>query len=189
MGNNNDSYIFVDLSNIYIGFYNYIMYNNRKYNICNPRMDYNMLFSILEKDKKAEKTILVGSKDKKMEKIKKIKKTNYELFLFERINKKEKGVDDFLHEKITNTLLLVKPSYIIIATGDGKEGDYTNNSFYNICLEALSIGWYVTIVSWRKQLSKKYILGEELNNLLRDSDIKNKFNILYLDNYIEKLIL
>lgn len=185
----NDSYIFVDLSNIYIGFYNYIMYNNKKYNICNPKMDYNMLFSILEKDKKAEKRILVGSKDKKMEKIKIFKKTNYELFLLERINKKENGVDDFLHEKITNTLLSEKPGYIIIATGDGKKGDYTNNSFYNICIDALNMGWYVTIVSWKKQISKKYILGEELNSLLRDSSIKNKFNILYLDNYIEILIL
>lgn len=185
----NNSYIFIDLSNIYIGFYNYIMYNNKKYNICNPKMDYNMLFSILEKDKKVEKRILVGSKNKKMEKIKTLKKIDYELFLLERINNKENGVDDFLHEKITNTLLLESPGYIIIATGDGKKGDYTDNSFYNICIEALTLGWYVTIVSWKRQISKRYTLGEELYSLLKDFNIKDKFNILYLDNYIEKLIL
>lgn len=185
----NNSYIFIDLSNIYIGFYNYIMYNNKKYNICNPKMDYNMLFSILEKDKKVEKRILVGSKNKKMEKIKTLKKIDYELFLLERINNKENGVDDFLHEKITNTLLLESPGYIIIATGDGKKGDYTDNSFYNICIEALTLGWYVTIVSWKRQISKRYTLGEELYSLLKDFNIKDKFNILYLDNYVEKLIL
>lgn len=185
----NNSYIFIDLSNIYIGFYNYIMYNNKKYNICNPKMDYNMLFSILEKDKKVEKRILVGSKNKKMEKIKTLKKIDYELFLLERINNKENGVDDFLHEKITNTLLLESPGYIIIATGDGKKGDYTDNSFYNICIEALTLGWYVTVVSWKRQISKRYTLGEELYSLLKDFNIKDKFNILYLDNYVEKLIL
>lgn len=185
----NNSYIFIDLSNIYIGFYNYIMYNNKKYNICNPKMDYNMLFSILEKDKKVEKRILVGSKNNKIEKIKTLKKIDYELFLLERINNKENGVDDLLHEKITNTLLLESPGYIIIATGDGKKGDYTNNSFYNICIEALTLGWYVTIVSWKKQISKRYTLGEELYDLLKDVNMKDKFNILYLDNYVEKLIL
>lgn len=185
----NNSYIFIDLSNIYIGFYNYIMYNNKKYNICNPKMDYNMLFSILEKDKKVEKRILVGSKNKKMEKIKTLKKIDYELFLLERVNNKENGVDDLLHEKITNTLLLESPGYIIIATGDGKKGDYTNNSFYNICIQALKLGWYVTIVSWKKQISKRYTLGEELYSLLKDFNIKDKFNILYLDNYVENLIL
>lgn len=183
----NGSYIFIDLSNIYIGFYNYIMHN-KKYNICNPKMDYNMLFSILEKDKKVEKRILVGSKDKKMEKLKTFKKINYELFLLERINKKEKGVDDLLHEKITNTLLLEKPGHIIIATGDGKKGDYTNNSFYNVCIEALKLGWYVTIVSWNKQISKNFTLGQELYSLLKNLKIQDKFNILYLDNYVEKLI-
>lgn len=185
----NNSYIFIDLSNIYIGFYNYIMYNNKKYNICNPKMDYNMLFSILEKDKKVERRILVGSKNKKIENKKILKKKDYELFLLERINNKENGVDDLLHEKITNTLLLENPGYIIIATGDGKKGDYTNNSFYNICIEALKLGWYVTIVSWKKQISKQYTLGEELYSLLKDFNIKDKFNILYLDNYVENLIL
>lgn len=185
----NNSYIFIDLSNIYIGFYNYIMYNNKKYNICNPKMDYNVLFSILEKDKKVERRILVGSKNKKIENKKILKKKDYELFLLERVNNKENGVDDLLHEKITNTLLLENPGYIIIATGDGKKGDYTNNSFYNICIEALKLGWYVTIVSWKKQISKQYTLGEELYSLLKDFNIKDKFNILYLDNYVENLIL
>ena len=185
----NNSYIFIDLSNIYIGFYNYIMYNNKKYNICNPKMDYNVLFSILEKDKKVERRILVGSKNKKIENKKILKKKDYELFLLERANNKENGVDDLLHEKITNTLLSENPGYIIIATGDGKKGDYTNNSFYNICIEALKLGWYVTIVSWKKQISKQYTLGEELYSLLKDFNIKDKFNILYLDNYVENLIL
>lgn len=185
----NNSYIFIDLSNIYIGFYNYIMYNNKKYNICNPKMDYNVLFSILEKDKKVERRILVGSKNKKIENKKILKKKDYELFLLERVNNKENGVDDLLHEKITNTLLSENPGYIIIATGDGKKGDYTNNSFYNICIEALKLGWYVTIVSWKKQISKQYTLGEELYSLLKDFNIKDKFNILYLDNYVENLIL
>ena len=60
-----DSYIFVDFSNIYIGFYNHITNNYKKYRICNPRMDYNMLFSIMEKNKEFKKKVLVGSKSLK----------------------------------------------------------------------------------------------------------------------------
>lgn len=188
-----DSYIFIDYSNIYIGFYNYIMYNHKKYNICNPKMDYNKLFSIIENDKKFKKKILVGSKSSKKTKNnikeKKIfKQLGYEIIFLERINNKEEGVDDILHENILNILSIEKPGTIIIATGDGKKGDYTDNSFYNICVNALNKGWNIKIISWKNQISKKYIIGSELCNILKDDNIRNKFDILYLDKYVEMLI-
>lgn len=197
LSNKNETYIFIDISNIYVGFYNYIMYNCKKYKICNPNIDYNTLFTIIEKERNIKKKIIIGSKNKentkkvkKSEKEKKIfTKSGYEVFLLERINNKEKGVDELLHNKIMETLLFEIPGTIIIASGDGKPSDYSDNSFYKICLEALKRGWNVTIISWKKQLSKNYIIGTELCKMLKDQNIKNKFNILYLDNHIDELII
>jgi hypothetical protein len=189
-----NSYIFIDFSNIYIGFYNYIMHNCKKYKISNPKMDYNMLFSIIEKNKNIKKKVLVGSfkntkKIIKEENLKKIfNNLGYEVLLLERIDNKEYGVDDLLHKNIINTLLFEKPGTIIIATGDGKNGDYTNNSFYEICINALKRGWCIKIISWRKQLSKKFIIGNELCNILKDINIKKSFDILYLDDYADILL-
>lgn len=194
-----NTYVFIDFSNIYIGFYNYIINNHKIYNICNPEMNYNMLFSIIEKDKNIKKKVLISSKSKNTKNVKKYKKLEkeknifnklgYEVYVLERINNKEKGVDELLHNKIMETLLFELPGTIIIASGDGKSSDYTDNSFYKICVEALKKGWYVTIISWKKQLNKNYIIGPELCKILKEQNIKNKFNILYLDNHIEELII
>lgn len=194
--NKDETYIFIDISNVYIGFYNYIMYNHKTYNICNPNMNYNKLISILEEKKKIKKKIVVGSKNKKNTKksikYEKEKKMfinlGYEVFLLERVNNKEKGVDELLHEKIMETLFLEIPGNIIIVSGDGKKTEYSDNSFYKICIEALKNGWCVTIISWKKQLSRNYIIGTELCKLLKEQNIKDKFNILYLDNHVEELI-
>ena len=94
-----------------------------------------------------------------------------------------------MHEKIINILFSESPGTIIIATGDGKKGDYTDNSFYNICVYALKKGWNVKIITWKKQLSKNYIIGPELCNILKDINFKNNFDILYLDSYVEMLII
>lgn len=190
----NETYIFIDISNLYIGFYNYIMYNNKKYKICNPKIDYNNLFDIIEKEKNIKKRILIGSKNTKKNKREKLykkifDKLGYENHFLERIDNKEKGVDELLHNKIMEILLYEKPGTLIIGSGDGNTSDYTDNSFYNLCIKALKLKWNVIIVSWKYQLNKKYIIGSEICKLLKDINIKNNFDILYLDNYIEKLIL
>jgi hypothetical protein len=157
-------------------------------------MNYNNLFKILEKEKNIKKKIIIGSKNtKKNKKDKKYKKIfnelGYDVQLLERVNNKEQGVDELLHNKIMETLLFERPGIIIIGSGDGKCTEYTDNSFYKICIEALKRGWEVIIVSWKYQLNKNYIIGTEICNLLKNFDIKNNFKILYLDKYIEKLIL
>lgn len=86
-------------------------------------------------------------------------------------------------------LLYEEPSTLIIASDDGKSSDYGDNSFYKLCLKALNMRWNVIVVSWKYQLNKNYIIGSEICSLLKDVDIKNNFKILYLDNYVEKLIL
>lgn len=199
LGNNseNETYIFIDISNIYIGFYNYIIHNHKKYKICNPKMNYNTLFTILEKENKIKKKVIIGSKYKentkkykKEEKQKKIfNKLGYESYFLDRINGKEKGVDELLHNRIMEILLYEIPGTLIIASGDGNSSDFTDNSFYKLCIHALKKGWKVIIVSWKYQLNKNYIVGPELCNLLRNFDMKNNFKILYLDKHIENLIL
>lgn len=189
-----ETYIFIDISNITIGFYNYIIHNYKKYKICNPKIDYNNLFKIIEKEKNIKKKIIIGSKNtKKYKKEKTYKKIfeelGYESYFLERVNNKEKGVDDLLHNKIMEILLYEVPGTLIIASGDGKSSDYGDNSFYKLCVQALKLRWNVMLVSWKYQLNKNYIIGSEICNLLKDVDIKKKFKILYLDNYVEKLIL
>lgn len=191
-------YIFIDFSNITIGFYNHITTNYKKYNICKPKINYDVLISVIEKNKNVKKRVLIGSqknikqhqKKNKNDKIKKIfDKYGYEVHMLERNNNKEKCVDEILHGKIMETILYTDiPGCIVLCSGDGKSSDYTENSFYKLCIKALKIGWKVMIISWKKQISKNYILGPELCNLLKDNEIKNNYNILYLDNYVEKII-
>lgn len=187
---NRDTYIFIDFSNVYVGFYNYITKNYKKYKICNPKMDYDILFSIIEKNRNIKKKVIIGSENTKTKKNRKLEKEKkkfnelgYETHILERINNKEKGVDELLHNKIMETLLYSDvPGSIIIATGDGKSSDYTDNSFYNICITALKKGWKVTVISWRYQLNKIY-------NVLEKDNINNKFNIIYLEEHIDLLIV
>lgn len=196
LDNKSDNYyIFIDFSNITIGFYNHIINNYKKYKIVNPKINYDVLLSIIEKDKNVKRRVLIGSQkntkknrnDKNNKKI--FDKYGYEVYMLERVNNKEKGVDEILHGKIMETILYTDiPGCIVICSGDGKTSDYTENSFYKLCIKALKIGWKVIIISWKKQISKNYILGPELYNLLKNDDIKNNYNILYLDNYVEKII-
>lgn len=75
-----ETYIFVDISNIYVGFYNYIIHNYKKYKICNPKIDYNTLFKIIEKERNIKKKIIIGSENtKKYRKEKTYKKIFEEL--------------------------------------------------------------------------------------------------------------
>lgn len=193
--NNKETYVFIDFSNVYVGFYNYITKNYKRYNMCNPKMDYNMLFSIVENNRNIKKKVLISSKNpkknKKLDNEKKIfSELGYEVFMLERINNKERGVDELLHGKIMESLLYSDiPGSIVIATGDGKSSDYTDNSFYKICIQALKLGWEVTIVSWRYQLNKNYILGVELYSTLKNNKIKDNFNIIYLEEHIDMLVV
>lgn len=188
MDNKNNNYIFVDFSNISIGFYNYV---EKKYRIANPKINYKKLFSIMENKKTFKKKILVGSKNKKEsdEIINTFRNYGYDVFILERNNNREICVDELLHGKIMETLLYSnEPGNIIICTGDGKTSDYTDNSFYKICIKALTMKWKITIISWKNQLNKNYILGIELYNILKDTNIKKHYKILYLDNYAEEII-
>ena len=192
-----NSYIFVDLSNITVGFYNY-KHNKHQNDINNSNLNYKSFFSLIEKNKNIKRKMLVGSKrnDESNDKRKKkqihneqeFKQNGYEVHILERINNKEKGVDEVLHLNIIQTILCKCPGYITICTGDGRSSDYTKHSIYDICIKALEFGWKVTIVSWRNQLNKKYIQGPELNNILKNSTIKSNYNLLYLDDFVDQII-
>lgn len=190
----NNTYIFIDISNIYIGFYNYV---ENKYNLLNPKINYKSLLNLLENKRNIKKRVLIGSckilkktKNNKYEnKLHEIfKQNNYTTYILER-NSKEKGVDELLHNNIMETLLFTKEiGTLVIATGDGKSSDYTKISFYYLVLKALEIGWNVEIITWKYQMSKLYIHGVELNNLLKNKEIQKRYNIIILEKYINELI-
>lgn len=77
---------------------------------------------------------------------------------------------------------------IVIATGYGKSSDFTDNSFYNLVLKALEIGWSIEIITWKYQMNKNYQYGHELNALLKNKEIKKRYNIIYLEKYVNELI-
>ena len=192
MDNKNSlTHIFIDFSNIYIGFINY---TENKYKILNAKINCEKLLKIIEKDNNVEKRVLIGSekaniKYKNYEKhIQKIfMKYGYIVTILKRY-KKEYGVDELLHEKIEETLNSELPGTIIIGSGDGKVAN-DNNSFYNLTINALYKGWNVVIISWKYQLSRNYSNGEELYELLKDEEVKKRFTQISLEKYIDELIL
>ncbi len=68
----------------------------------------------------------------------------------------EQGVDEMLHLKIANVLLDYEPpQMLVLATGDGKEGNY-QTSFTKQIERALKRDWTVMIWSWKEQLSGRF---------------------------------
>lgn len=191
-----NTYIFIDISNIYIGFYKYV---ENRYKLLNPRINCKSLLNLLENKRNIQKRVLVGSCKKNIlkktrnnnyeNKLHKIfKKNDYNTYILER-HEKEKGVDELLHNNIMETLLFSNEvGTIVIATGDGKSSDFTDNSFYNLVLKALEIGWSIEIITWKYQMNKNYQYGHELNALLKNKEIKKRYNIIYLEKYVNELI-
>ncbi|KAI9641324.1 hypothetical protein NHQ30_010126 [Ciborinia camelliae] len=220
-------HVFVDFSNIIIGFYEALkvarsipetMYTKQI-----PPFSYRSLAFIMERNRPATRRILVGSKifssTDSPTHFAEAQYCGYETNILNRVWKEkestpkkarggrgngyltsqssgsetpyinmpvtsfyEQGVDEILYMKILETLNdFQNPSTIVLASGDGAEAEYSPGFFKNV-MRALSKGWKVEIVAWKKGLSHEY------QSKSFQQRWKGRFRIILLDDFSEELL-
>jgi hypothetical protein len=204
-------HIFVDNSNILIGFYDTY---KTKHGITEPffrlpKFDFHAFTTILERGRLASRKTLVGS-NPLIQPVALAQQLGYEVSILERVvdtskqassvnpwssdsatrtspreKKKEQAVDEILHLKILECLLdIAKPSTIVLATGDAAPAEFSPDGGFMKCIQrALTRGWNVELVSWKKSMSR----------LWRDKifriEWRNAFSVVELDDYLDELVL
>jgi hypothetical protein len=206
-----DLHIFIDNSNILIGFYDIYKV---KHNITDPffrapKFDFHAFSTIIERGRPISQKTLVGSYPL-TQPVSLAQQLGYEVFILERVvdtkrgvpagnayssdsatrtpqreKKKEQAVDEILHLKILECLLdVAKPGTIVLATGDAAPAEFSPEGGFLKCIKrALMRGWFVELVCWRKSMSR----------LWRDKGFriewKDTFSVVELDDYVDELVL
>lgn len=87
----------------------------------------------------------------------------------------EQAVDEVMHAKIAGVLLdYDPPQTLVLVTGDGANAEF-GTSFLKQVQRAIKRGWTVDVLSWEKQLSKKF--------RALAAQHKDKVNIIELDAF------
>ncbi|KAK6504574.1 hypothetical protein TWF481_006513 [Arthrobotrys musiformis] len=196
-------HVFVDYSNISIGFYDSVkkLLDSKKPSRPShtqiQHISFNTLALILERGRPAAKKVLVGStknNDLKSE----AQDLNYELSILQRVPKEkqdsakssrgyasepesrkrtgEQAVDEVLIMKILESLIDCTPATIVLATGDGNITQFSDG-FFKAVERALEKGWNVELVAFKRTLSKSW---KKL--------ICPQFRIILLDGFLLDLL-
>lgn len=197
---NRSTYIFVDSSNIYLGFQKQVqesLTRNRKATK-RPSMDLDVLNTILERNRPNARKVLVGSRPLLQNWDKAEKSLGYEVSMLERIvkpepeglprtpypskpRKAEQGVDELIHMKMLETLLdAPHAATMVLATGDANVAQYSEG-FFSVVLRALARGWKVEVVSFRKGLSALW------KDKAFRKEYEGRVSIVELDEFLEEL--
>jgi hypothetical protein len=204
-------HIFIDNSNILIGFYQ-IYKEKRNISdpfFRSPKFDFRAFTTIIERGRPVSRKILVGS-NPLTQPVAVAQDLGYEVSILERVvdtskrtlpgspyasdsatrtpqreKKKEQAVDEILHLKILECLLdVAKPATIVLATGDAAPAEFSREGGFLKCIQrALTRGWHVELVCWRKSMSK---LWREKVFRVEWSDT---FTVVELDDYVDELVL
>ncbi|CAG8582316.1 4097_t:CDS:10 [Diversispora eburnea] len=152
-------HIFVDNSNILAGFMAYCRQQQNLRRTQNPRtilgkrsnkkpmLEYEALFTILERGRNVARRVLVASSPlyQQLDKAEEAVSTQFEM-------EKEQCVDELLHLKILESLLDYKaPATLVLASGDGKDAEYFQGGFHKCIIKALERGWKVEVISWQQE--------------------------------------
>ncbi|KAL7272734.1 hypothetical protein RUND412_004450 [Rhizina undulata] len=205
---NTDIHVFVDNSNVLIGFYERIKKARgfRKLQaVRQPKLSFHALTLILERGRKVAKRVLVGSSPVAPA-VLEARGLGYEINILERVLKErpikrgqnpassgsesasktgkrkvEQAVDEVLHLKILESLVEGPPSTIVLVSGDAAVGEYSPG-FFKAVERCLALGWMVEVVSFKTNLSRLY----------RDAEFRNKwgsnFRTVPLDGFVEELL-
>ncbi|KAF4453729.1 cell wall glucanase [Fusarium austroafricanum] len=94
----------------------------------------------------------------------------------------EDMVDETLQIRIGESVMqyFEIPGTLVIATGDARPAKYSDG-FLAYAQRALKMGWSVEVVSWKASLSSAW------NALLRDQSIGSRFRIIELDQFLDEL--
>nr|CAG8645815.1 8521_t:CDS:2 [Entrophospora candida] len=145
----NPIHVFVDHSNIYIGF------------------------------QKVSSLPLIQNLDE-------AKNSGYNVSELKRVDKgkggkKEQCVDELLQLKILDSLLYHTPGTLVLASGDGNDGEYFQGGFHRCVTKALELGWKVEIISWKNLLSQNFLDEKFL------SKWQGQYQVIFLDNFSKEL--
>ncbi|CAJ0835356.1 5292_t:CDS:2, partial [Entrophospora sp. SA101] len=138
-------HVFVDNSNIYIGFQK----NKMKMPFTNKKqmLSYPTLFTtIIERGRNVARRELVASLPL-IQNLDEAKNSGYNVSELKRVDKggkggkKEQCVDELLQLKIFDSLLYHTPGTLVLASGDGNDGEYFQGGFHRCVTKALEMGW------------------------------------------------
>lgn len=220
-------HVFIDNSNILFGFYAYCQDKASKFsndrnngeNAMKPRMSYESLFTILERERNIQRRVLVASSPL-YQPLDDAEQTGYEVSILKRVHKAKGGtsggnngteffsssppssslsttiatpgtatmtkheqcVDELLHLKILESLLdYSAPSTLVLASGDGKDAEFSQGGFFKCVTRALNLGWKVEVVSWQRQISKNFLDTEFIEKW------DGKYGVVFLDWFAREL--
>ena len=206
-----DLHIFIDNSNILIGFFEAYKLKHGITDPFSraPKFDFHAFTTLLERGRPVSRKILVGS-NPLTQPVALAQHLGYEISILERVvdqskrvlssspyasdsatrtphreKKKEQAVDEILHLKILECLLDVdKPATIILATGDAAPAEFSPEGGFFKCIQrALTRGWHVELVCWRKSMSRLW--REKMFRV----EWRDTFSVVELDDFVEELVL
>ena len=94
----------------------------------------------------------------------------------------EQGVDEILHLKMLESVVDYEiPTTIVLATGDAADAEYSSG-FMAMVERALKKGWTVELLSWSKNINRRYIKSQWTEAW------DGRFKIIYLDDFAEELL-
>lgn len=166
-----------------------------------PGLSFHGLSLVLERGRNTAKKVLVGSSPLTRE-IFEAREMGYETSILERVEKEpqqtassgsetpgntkrkrkvEQAVDEILHLKILESVLDYPPSTVVLASGDGAAGEYSQG-FFKMIERCLVRGWFVEVVSFTENLNGIY------SQKAFRKKWKGKFKTVALDHFAEELL-
>jgi hypothetical protein len=201
-------HIFVDNSNILIGFYEtYKSKHNVQTLVLRTKFDFHTFTSILERGRPVAQKCLVGS-NPLVQPVAMAQTLGYQVSILEpvvdsrmnirpayssdsatrtpaREKKREQAVDEILHLKILECILdVTEPGIIVLATGDAAPAEFSPEGGFLKCIQrALKRGWDVELVCWRKSMSRLW------REKAFRSEFGSRFKVIQLDDFVDELVL
>ncbi|OLL22176.1 hypothetical protein NEOLI_001399 [Neolecta irregularis DAH-3] len=203
----NSLHVFIDSSNILIGFLNKVkgdhgLANSGRF-LRRPRLDFHALLQLLSRGRDVTRKVLVASSPL-LQPIEEAQTLGFETSILQRVTKSvsisrgsksdpeqatgrkqkisntEQGVDELLHLKMMESLLDYTPSIMVLATGDANVSEYSSGFFK--CVErALVRGWKVEVLSFKRSLNQLW-----LDKAFR-KEWSGRFRTILLDDFTEEL--
>ncbi|KAK8091794.1 hypothetical protein PG997_002155 [Apiospora hydei] len=100
----------------------------------------------------------------------------------------EQGVDENLHLAMQSSILDAAfpgngtaPGIMVLATGDAKEAEFSEG-FAHYAQKAMSMGWHVEVVSWKRCLSSVWKRAPFIDQFA------SQFRIIELDPFYEDML-
>ena len=148
---NNGAFVYLDLSNIYIGAQSTSIKYDENAVYGDTRLNYPNMLRMLQSIDNIKDITVVGthirSIDKFLNRVEETEHISTHVIKNEIIEEKERFADENLQIKMLHDMLDYKPSTAIIMTGDGN-GANNNVGFFEEIIRMHGLGWEIALLSW-----------------------------------------